>query len=895
MTNRYYNLYKTYRKDLVSLSNPDKYRNDANSRLEKNVKVGRGKNFIVDLVHENWFYGKLPVFLKSNNSSMEINHKQIKSDFFYLSFKENNLDFSKAPVEYNFGLKDLKNYFVKFLGNTERNVRVELFIIYYKDNKKVNIDSFLINSSRVIKVNNQYDSVRIAIRIAGQGVTNIDLIQIIDMDNYTEEIGKISQSETQDVIDISEYNWMSFKEIKDFSQREWYLKDRKYIKHISFGNNMKLEADFGKNDFKYLSYMEKNVDFSRSPLSNESNISPNYNFEIKFNGKKQDTIRVELFIVFYSKGKKEQIETLLLNEKRHVKLKSSIDKYRIAIKFSGVGKVEINDIVIKQKKEIGFLPFSVLRKIGFDNPKTINESKIAVIADDFTLACLGPESNLITFGPEDWKAILEINKPHLLFVESAWHGNGGRWTRKVSYINNTNTLQLEELVKWCKDNNIPTVFWNKEDPVHFNSFIETAKYFDYIFTTDQNSVVNYKKLVEHNNVYPLPFAAQPEIHNPIQEYKRLDKASFAGSYYANKYLERQKDMNILLESAAKYGLDIFDRNYGKDLVEFYYPENLRKHVVGNLKPTEISRAYKGYKLALNVNSVIDSPTMFSRRVFECLASNTPVISTYSKGIENLLGNSVFMANDREGFNEIFDNLLNNTSFYKQKAHLGYREVMLSHTYSERLKFIFSAVGINVVEKRPVVGVLSIVNTREEFNNIVEMYLNQNYTNKKLFAIVPEGLKKVFNSSYQEKDIVIFTKRELTNDFRKNDISYVSLFNSSNKYGENYLVDLLLASKYSKAQIIGKRAFYSLDDKQGIILNDLEKEHCYVENLKVDRSIINEEILNKISNNDILEIANGSIKLSSFFSKGYRLYSADVFNFIDNRKNISDINSKSVMI
>lgn len=189
-------------------------------------------------------------------------------------------------------------------------------------------------------------------------------------------------------------------------------------------------------------------------------------------------------------------------------------------------------------------------------------------------------------------------------------------------------------MKWCKDHDIPTIFWNKEDPVHFNSFIKTAQYFDFIFTTDEDSIPNYIENISHSNVFPLPFAAQPFLHNPIEVYERKNKACFAGSYYADKYLERQRDMNLLLEYAGKYGLEIYDRNYGKDNVSFYFPENLKEFIVGKLQPHEIAKAYKGYKIALNVNSVIDSPTMFSRRVFECLACNTPVISTYSRGIEN---------------------------------------------------------------------------------------------------------------------------------------------------------------------------------------------------------------------------------------------------------------------
>ena len=44
-------------------------------------------------------------------------------------------------------------------------------------------------------------------------------------------------------------------------------------------------------------------------------------------------------------------------------------------------------------------------------------------------------------------------------------------------------------------------------------------------------------------------------------------------------------------------------------------------------------AYRSYKIFLNVNSVMNSDTMFSRRVFEILASSTHV-STPSEGMKD---------------------------------------------------------------------------------------------------------------------------------------------------------------------------------------------------------------------------------------------------------------------
>lgn len=129
--------------------------------------------------------------------------------------------------------------------------------------------------------------------------------------------------------------------------------------------------------------------------------------------------------------------------------------------------------------------------------------------------------------------------------------------KKVGYYGEENMSSLYSLVEWCKQNNFPTVFWNKEDPVHFDRFIETAKRFDYIYTTDENMIPKYKEKAGHENVFALPFAAQPVIHNPIKIAEdRINKACFAGSYY-KLHKERCIDMDRLLDSASKFGLEIF--------------------------------------------------------------------------------------------------------------------------------------------------------------------------------------------------------------------------------------------------------------------------------------------------------------------------------------------------
>ena len=99
-------------------------------------------------------------------------------------------------------------------------------------------------------------------------------------------------------------------------------------------------------------------------------------------------------------------------------------------------------------------------------------------------------------------------------------------------------------------------------------------------------------------------------------------------------------MDILLRPSLDFGLDIYDRNLGLFANEpdlYRFPDIYQPAIKGRLEYDDMVKAYKQYKVFLNVNSVRHSSTMFARRVFELLSCGTPVISTFSKGVIEILG------------------------------------------------------------------------------------------------------------------------------------------------------------------------------------------------------------------------------------------------------------------
>jgi len=452
-----------------------------------------------------------------------------------------------------------------------------------------------------------------------------------------------------------------------------------------------------------------------------------------------------------------------------------------------------NDVITRQFKK----SFSSLK-----------EMKVACIVDEFTYFSLEPECKLLQITPYNWLQELEDFQPDLFFFESAWRGHNGLWKSKVSQPSS----ELMDIFDYCRKHEIPIVFWNKEDPAHFNTFIIAAKFADFVFTTDIDCIKEYKKILKHNRIYFMPFAAQIKYHNPMEIINRKDKFCFTGAYY-KEFPDRSKDLETFVKiiTSLKKDLVIYDRNYHKPNRNNKFPRLYKRYIAGYLKPEEIWKAYRGYRYHINMNSIKQSQSMCARRIFELLASNTVVFSNYSKAIRNFFGDLVICTDDGKRLkDEIlkFDDL----EYYKKFRLLGLRKVLSEHTYDKRLAFIVQKVYdiLPQIEKK-YVAIISKVNTTEELERIIYHFQRQSYQDKKLFIItdiIGNVVSKHFNSKHIEF-IPQITDEMVENIQRK--FQYWTFFSAHDYYGKNYIYDFVLALKFSDQPVISKATYFFYRD------------------------------------------------------------------------------------
>ena len=541
------------------------------------------------------------------------------------------------------------------------------------------------------------------------------------------------------------------------------------------------------------------------------------------------------------------------------------------------------------------------RKMHFDRWQSVEPTrseklplKIAAILDEFSAECFAPEADFLFLSSENWQSEIEEFKPDFFFAESAWQGNKGQWAYQFSKFKSKRGEALDQLLAYCRQIELPTVFWNKEDPPNFDIFVDVATEFDYVFTTDENCVPKYIESGAHKGVHSLMFAAQPRLHNPVG--KREDDAhsiAFAGSWYA-KHPNRITTLPYLLKASLAYDLHIFNRQSSLDDERYAFPDLYYDNLYEALPYRELITAHRKYKVMLNSNSVSDSPTMFARRVFEILASATPIVSTPSIGVERVFGNIVPVIGEETQAEREIARLMDDDDYRHQMGHMGYREVMQNHCCSHRLRRVAESIGLPLEQSvDPKVCVVGCTNRPEFVGNLISNFERQTYPAKELILVVngdnfdeaqiEQQVARVKNASWIHMPESYSLGECLNEAIARSDADLISKMDDDDFYGKNYLSDMCLPFKYTNAGIVGKRAVYFwLESLQKLVLRNPGKDHRYGKLVSGSTLVFTKKLWSELSFTR-QERGTDTDFLTRAAEQRVKIYSADRYNHIAFRR------------
>ncbi|WP_227492457.1 glycosyltransferase [Brevibacterium sp. CFH 10365] len=511
----------------------------------------------------------------------------------------------------------------------------------------------------------------------------------------------------------------------------------------------------------------------------------------------------------------------------------------------------------------------------------------------------GYEWNLIPLNRRAWQQ--QLYDVDFVFLESAWNGNSGEWKYQLTGDSGPKN-EIIALLAACRKRGIPIVFWNKEDPPHFDDFLPLAKLCDVAFTSDSRLVTRYQAELGHSRVATLPFAAQPAIHSPARPAQNfaVRDIAFAGMYFAHKFPERREQMDMLLGAAAdasgrmEYGLEIFSRFLGDD-ERYQFPGQLAEHVIGSLPYRNLLTAYKYYKVFLNVNSVVDSPSMCARRIFEIIAAGTPVVTTPSAATSEFFPRDELpQPESRHDAELVLRAFVRSRELRERTVHKAQRRIWREHTYSQRAMTVMDS--LNIAYENPFPQSISTVvstNRPDHLDNVIATHARQLHDDRQL-VLVTHGFEVPADFAGRAKDagigdfVIVHVPGDrtlgecLNAGVAASSGDVIAKMDDDDIYGEHYLSDQLAALRYSTADLVGKQAHYlHLRGRNIVMCRFPEREHRFTDLVMGPTLIGRRDLFEQFP------FAHRTLGEDTDFQRrlveaGASIYSADRFNFVQVR-------------
>ncbi|WP_329383443.1 glycosyltransferase [Anaerofustis sp. HA2171] len=447
--------------------------------------------------------------------------------------------------------------------------------------------------------------------------------------------------------------------------------------------------------------------------------------------------------------------------------------------------------------------------------------KVGIITDEFMFNYYKDALDLVYISPDNYEQVIENENLDFVLFVSCWHGMYGR----EDYYGADKRNNVCKIMQFAKQKGVKTVFQTIEDPTNYDFFIKIAKETDYIFTSDMNMIEKYKEDTKNENVFYLGYGINPQFHNPIstfnkrKENKFKNSVFFAGSW-AERYPDRCQNMQMLFDGVIKNensNLIIADRNMNID--GYAYPEKYSKYIIPPIKHDILQKVHKLFDYTLNLNTITNSPTMCAMRVYEVQAMGSLLISNYSLASSNTFP-AIFNITDSNEVPEILKGY--STEQIISMELEGIRNVFSEYTVFDRLNYIFEKINIDYKYEEKTVYVLYDKLTE----NIQKSFDQQKYNNKQLISI-EDACNKNISTGY----FIVFNDKE---------------------YNENYILDLINATKYTNTEYV-KYCDYTDYDRAF--------EYCSDDNSK-------EETMYDCSKVNINEILKFDKKLQSGFSIPY---------------------------
>lgn len=489
---------------------------------------------------------------------------------------------------------------------------------------------------------------------------------------------------------------------------------------------------------------------------------------------------------------------------------------------------------------------------------------VAAIVDRQSEALFRYEWRQVTnFGPDNWRAMLDEHRPHLLFVESVRpgprQGNGGRWLEELA----GRSRGLRDLVEECARRGIRTMFWHSGGPI--STSVPMASLFDHVLATSEARAREWRAALRHDRIGILPHAVQPRVHNlipaaPVPTVPGTEPGNGAGAVTNGAIANGRAGVGLL--GTAVQG----DPPPGA---------GWRPLITDKATYDDLLTAYR------SVSMVLAGPDADARTVEELYACGTPIMQLAAP----VAGDEASLRRAVDSIGEYLAADLQCAS----EAHVAWRATA---PVTPLLDPLLEVAGLPSVRNSATITAVTAVTSAMELDHLLAQLRGQAHAPGQL-VIVAEGLdaavvEKAARAVHGGDVVVRETGAPVTRGaaldraLRLADGDLVAVLDPRDLYGEHYLADLVRYFSAVEAEILGKASFYAhIQGTGATLLRQPGAEQRFVPELGGGTLLGRRQTLVDLGIADVSEEWD-DVLMRQCRTDGIRVYSADRYSYVCRR-------------
>lgn len=437
--------------------------------------------------------------------------------------------------------------------------------------------------------------------------------------------------------------------------------------------------------------------------------------------------------------------------------------------------------------------------------------RIAAILGDRLFQGIRFEGELMPLTPDRTHTMLEFGQPDFLLVESVNRSSDGFWNTSNSAVLAHQQI-IADTVRKARTLKIPSVFWLTVGHEKFAEYQGTANLVDLVACADLESMELMLNLGIHS-IY-LPPCVQPAIFNPFRDQEERIVSDFNILFDIDDEFQGIGELRSLIEGLNSQGMTILEPINRQSKLSGSVSHPTEDELAFTTKTTEVRlaalRNAKAYaSLSTSKNRRMDQQWMS----FEAAACRLAIVHLGRLEQNDPRNDIVIQCSTEKEFLLEFYRYSQDKIYRERIAHLNWRQVNSRHTFSHRISKITKVLGLkNDWIEFPKASIVTPTYRIELLKKCIDNYEAFKYPNKELVIIFngnlhPDirklGIDQKPDVTFSHVPGELFAGASLNMGKLIASGKYIFRVDDDDKYGENYIGDLIFSAKSVNADLFGK--------------------------------------------------------------------------------------------